>query len=305
MLPPCGENSAFFCLPQAMFSTEFLHIIRDYELEVVQRYFPAGARMLEIGGGTGYQAKVLSERGFKVSSIDLADSNYADDREFDVINYNGRDMPFEDDTFDLVFSSNVLEHVPDLPYMHREIQRVLKPGGVCIHVMPTASWRWWTSIAHYIDLVQRILLQMGPSRASAQVSNPSPPPPSPDRSGPLWNLARTLLRPLRRLAGVAVNTVKLVLHNILPPRHGEEGNAITELVTFSGRHWVQHFKQQGWQVMRVDPIGIGYTGHMVLGKRWPLASRMRWAKWMGSSCLIYEVKPPSASKSDAGAEANP
>jgi uncharacterized UPF0146 family protein len=38
--------------------------------------------MLEIGAGTGWQAKALQERGFDIKTVDLATSNYKNDRIF-------------------------------------------------------------------------------------------------------------------------------------------------------------------------------------------------------------------------------
>ena len=39
-------------------------------------------------------------------------------------------LPFEDDSFDLVFGHAVLHHLPDLDAAFREFRRVLRPGGV-------------------------------------------------------------------------------------------------------------------------------------------------------------------------------
>ena len=27
--------------------------------------------------------------------------------------------------------------------------RILKPGGIAVHILPTPSWRWWSIVAHY------------------------------------------------------------------------------------------------------------------------------------------------------------
>ena len=54
-----------------MFSIEFLHQIRRHELAFVERHLPTRVRILEIGGGTGFQAKLLSEHGYDVASIDV------------------------------------------------------------------------------------------------------------------------------------------------------------------------------------------------------------------------------------------
>lgn len=51
-------------------------------------------------------------------------------------------IPFDDATFDLVMSNQVLEHVSDLNQVLSEIARVLKPGGICLSLFPHREvWR--------------------------------------------------------------------------------------------------------------------------------------------------------------------
>lgn len=49
-------------------------------------------------------------------------------------------IPFPDGFFDFCFSEQVLEHVPDLPIVLREIARVLKPGAISIHRFPGPNY---------------------------------------------------------------------------------------------------------------------------------------------------------------------
>src|SRR5262249_57567979 len=118
-------------------SCEQLDGVRGAELDKVASLFPTGARVLEIGAGTGKQALELQRRGFDVTAIEIAESNYAAHRVFPIKDYDGRAIPLADASVDVVFSSNVLEHVTDLSRMHAEIRRVLAPGGTCVHVLPT------------------------------------------------------------------------------------------------------------------------------------------------------------------------
>ncbi|MEM7139559.1 MAG: class I SAM-dependent methyltransferase [Actinomycetota bacterium] len=46
-------------------------------------------------------------------------------------------LSYDDESFDLVFSSHVMEHIPDPWRAFEEIHRVLRPGGVMIHSIPT------------------------------------------------------------------------------------------------------------------------------------------------------------------------
>jgi SAM-dependent methyltransferase len=251
-----------------VFSVEFLHVIREFEYRTIIERFSPGIRILEIGGGTGYQAKRLTDDGFIVASIDIPASEYADHLEFPVQPYNGRDIPFPNNSFDVVFSSNVLEHVLDLPYLHAEVKRVLRPGGYCVHLMPTGAWRFWTNIAHYTELFQR-LLGLGPRLLPKAFSKPA------------LSDAMSVLR-------LMASTAK---HYAIVPRHGETGNALSEIVTFSSRHWKQHFASQLFTLDEATGVGLFYTGHMVLGPHLSLKSRQKLAKWLGSACMIYVVRP--------------
>lgn len=251
-----------------MFNVEFLHVIREYEYKKVVKRFSAGVRILEIGGGTGYQAKRLTEDGYVVDSIDIPDSNYAGQLEFSVQPYDGLNIPFPDGSFDIVFSSNVLEHVLDLPYLQAEMKRVLKPGGVCVHLMPTGAWRFWTNVAHYTELFQR-LFGLAPRLIPK-------------------GLSRHALSDATSVLRLMVGTAK---HYAIVPRHGETGNALSEIVTFSARHWRKHFYSQHFAIDEATPVGLFYTGHMVLGNRLSLSARQRLAQWLGSACVIYVVRP--------------
>lgn len=51
---------------------------------------------------------------------------------------NLMDMPFESNSFDVVICSHVLEHVPDDSRAMQELQRVLKPGGTALLLVPLA-----------------------------------------------------------------------------------------------------------------------------------------------------------------------
>jgi SAM-dependent methyltransferase len=56
-------------------------------------------------------------------------------------------IPYDDDTFDVVFADNVMEHVADPATTFREIRRVLKPGGVFLAKTPN---KW-----HYMPMIAR------------------------------------------------------------------------------------------------------------------------------------------------------
>lgn len=79
-----------------------LEQIRKYEFDQVAGYFESGQCVLEIGGGNGFQACQIASRGVLVKSLDVKPPR--ENRYYDVEVYDGRKIPFPDDSFDRVFS---------------------------------------------------------------------------------------------------------------------------------------------------------------------------------------------------------
>ena len=70
-----------------------------------------------------------------------------------------RNLPFEDRSFDIVFTLDVLEHVQNVQKGISEIFRVLKPGGVLILSGPTESWFYKICRILLYNILDRKVLQ--------------------------------------------------------------------------------------------------------------------------------------------------
>lgn len=253
-----------------MFTLQQLSAIRDAEIRrIVQRFLPPQATLLEIGAGTGQQALELRRHGFDVTAIEIPDSTYTGSRVLPVIDYDGRTIPLSDASVDVVFSSNVLEHVPDLTRMHDEIRRVLKPNGFCVHVLPTHAWRFWTTLTAYLDALA-LVFRSGPQLFPRQIW----------RTDELKRLGRAWYITARRAVGIC-----------LPRRHGERGNIISELWLFHPGWWRRNFRDNGFTVVYDEPMGLFYTGNMLLGDRLSLRARERVAGVLGSACHAFKLVP--------------
>lgn len=251
-----------------MFNAEFLAQLRAVEIERIVKHFPPGARVLEIGAGTGQQAVALRARGFDVQAIEIPDSNYKDQQVFAITPYDGRNIPFPDASFDVVFSSNVLEHVRDLPALESEMKRVLRPEGICVHVMPTHVWRFWHSLAAFPAGVQEAMALAHAPRRPAGLG--------------------------RRAAGAVVTAVRMagkVLYPFVQRRHGERGSTLSELWLFHPATWRRHFQKHGFEIVGDEPLGIFNTGHFVFGARWPFDRRARLAQRLGSASHLFKLRP--------------
>lgn len=109
-----------------------------------------GKSVLEIGAGCGVTHVVWTKKfgmdahgiepegeGFGDSAAiarDLIAANGLDPAR--IVGATGEDIPFDDNTFDIVYSSNVLEHTLDPAQVLREALRVVKPGGIVQIVCP-------------------------------------------------------------------------------------------------------------------------------------------------------------------------
>ena len=130
---------------------DHLQQIRDQESAIIIEMlsnFP-GLRLLDIGAGAGWQAAKFAEAGYDVSAVELKGSQYLGRGKFPITEYDGHRLPFADETFDVIYSSSVLEHVPHLDEFQEEMRRVLKKTGVALHVMPGGFWRFWQTLTHY------------------------------------------------------------------------------------------------------------------------------------------------------------
>jgi ubiquinone/menaquinone biosynthesis C-methylase UbiE len=110
--------------------------------------FRAGMRVLEVGCGSGsyttFVARAVGPEG-EVYALDIQPQMLAqiqakldrpenrDITNIRLVEHSAYDLPFEDDSFDLVYMITVLQEIPDRLQALREIRRVLKPEG-CLAV---------------------------------------------------------------------------------------------------------------------------------------------------------------------------
>lgn len=78
--------------------------------------------ILDFGAGTGMFSKVLSSRGYSVTPLDVRAYSYFPD--IQPIIYDGKTIPFPDNSFDAVMSMAVLHHTPDPETLVQELIRV-------------------------------------------------------------------------------------------------------------------------------------------------------------------------------------
>jgi len=259
---------------------DHLRLLRETEIEKVvhifKKKYPSPARIIELGAGAGWQAKYLADQGYLVNAIDICASDYVNLQIWPVITYDGKKIPFEDKTFDIVFSSNVLEHIEHIDDYEKEILRVLKDDGSAIHVLPSFSWRYWTAVMHYPGVAKKILKKL----KQCESSDPNSP---------------TKTKNTRTVEASRNTLFKTFLNNLFPRRHGERGTIINELYLFSKTAWYRHFSDNAWIVEDVLESDLFYTGYSIFGSLISIEVRKYLSKILGSSCNIFILKKNTCS----------
>jgi len=104
-------------------------------IDLCKRYSPIGSSILDAGCGVGLSSYLLAKSGFKVTGIDIsplfiseAKKKYTNQSKLKFIVEDVGKIPFSDQSFDAVYSYDLLEHITDPKTVLKEMSRVLKKG---------------------------------------------------------------------------------------------------------------------------------------------------------------------------------
>jgi SAM-dependent methyltransferase len=119
------------------------HIPRVIELDVLKALgvdLPKSANILDFGCGAGRTIRSLRALGYaNTFGYDVGDGRNLLGIEREHISVGSLlhlKLPYEDNTFDLVTSDQVFEHVQDQVRVFQELWRITKPGGHGMHLIP-------------------------------------------------------------------------------------------------------------------------------------------------------------------------
>ena len=124
--------------------------IRQVEWDALKKHIPRKSKFLDVGCGTGYAMRKATDELACVSfGVDPEPGahgvgRYSDNSTLGLSIKKGfaEKIDYDDETFDVVYCSHVLEHVNDEQKSLNEMKRVLKKGGTLIIGMPTSNMAW-------------------------------------------------------------------------------------------------------------------------------------------------------------------
>jgi 2-polyprenyl-3-methyl-5-hydroxy-6-metoxy-1,4-benzoquinol methylase len=135
-------------------TTRRLEVLID---EFLKEFDLAGVHVLDVGCGLGFFSQRLVERGAKVTACDIGSTLVeltrrragCDGVEADVLRLEDF---FCKETFDIVVSSECIEHTPDPALAIKQMMHVLKPGGMLVLSTPNICWAPVVKVATALKL---------------------------------------------------------------------------------------------------------------------------------------------------------
>lgn len=127
------HQQMFFPSLLALFFNPFYFARKNLALAIFELSNHIYGHLLDVGCGTKpYRAlfKVVTYRGLDIDSPVTRDLGIADDL------YDGREFPYQNESFDSVLCNQVLEHVFNPDQFLEEIHRVLRSGGKLLLTVP-------------------------------------------------------------------------------------------------------------------------------------------------------------------------
>jgi SAM-dependent methyltransferase len=119
-------------------------ILASFVADICSRVTDRRPRILDVGCGTGANLLMLSQYG-EAEGVDISEDALAFCRErgLDHVRQGaGEELPYDENSFDLVTAFDVVEHMDDDLAGLREMFRVLRPGGHALIFVPTFMFLW-------------------------------------------------------------------------------------------------------------------------------------------------------------------
>lgn len=127
--------------------TDYSRKLCEYLFE--EYNFKKGMTMLEPGCGRCEHLKHFRDLGINVKGADISDEalSYVDDIDIKICDLEANGLPYDNDSFDIIYSKSFIEHLSKPEIFLNEAYRVLKKGGLLLTLVPD----WEANYKIYFD----------------------------------------------------------------------------------------------------------------------------------------------------------
>ena len=137
-------DAAYFVHGGAQYLKRWAHRVAKCRRQLLMclEFTPQAKRSLDVGCSAGYVLAAAKSLDLQPTGIDYAAwaAGLAKERGFDAAAASLTELPFRDESFDIVTAKHTLEHVRTPKQALSEVARVLKPGGVALIVVPDSGY---------------------------------------------------------------------------------------------------------------------------------------------------------------------
>lgn len=246
--------------------------LRKYEIEKILEGFGKDHfdRALELGCGSGETSKHLAYYCKKLLALEYNESlliEQSDDKVTFVVGDAQELSQFGHDEMNLIYSSSLIEHLPDLDKCLAECGRVLKRDGLIIHTIPNRTWKIFNLLLYYPFGIKMIFGMLFSKNKSQWTGGPRA-----SQTGLDSNL-----RPVANKLSFK--------KNLWPKTHGVSRSHLVEFVKWGQKQWTRTFERNGLEVAEIVRLPF-YFG-------W--GCNFRIILWLGnylglSSCTAFILK---------------
>ncbi|MCA9782749.1 MAG: methyltransferase domain-containing protein [Calditrichaeota bacterium] len=140
-------------------------VIREIEWQVCLEAIAARApgRFLDVGCGNAFHLWKARKLGFEVTGVDPVPGRrgvaFGKLEDWNIVLGSAEELPFDDGSFDVVFSSHSLEHFADRQQGLREMRRVLQSKGLAVITVPTGTMALINTLNHMLFATHARLLK--------------------------------------------------------------------------------------------------------------------------------------------------
>ncbi len=151
------------------------YLIHHYSTEIIfDKFFKdiRNKKILEIGCGHGHMVDLFNKKGAIAEGVDISPEavSYSKSKGVNAIEGDCRNLPFKDNSFDIVFSLGVVEHFNETSKAIKEHFRVCKPNGKVVIIVPNFTLLHLCAILAHLKWVLKynIMITTGKSYTKNQ-----------------------------------------------------------------------------------------------------------------------------------------